>query len=271
MAKKIIGNKIALNVSSGGGDYEPDNRTIGVNANSKIEVKDYVSKKYVDELIGNNIIGSEFISFDLDPQNNKYQISFDFTNLNEFITFLDTQPEVVLSWDNISGVWKLRADLNQNISNKVNNSLQIPLTAPTNIELVGINTNKEQTRIEIGDGLVVVGNKLQTTERIHLFEHNMEMYNFDTSGLFLYNANLRIINTISGESWEWLKNNTEVNRRYQCSGVIEDNRVDPKKYYPVLYYTKDSNNNMKVGYIDDNNNTSELTAPDAVDYVRQII
>lgn len=49
------------------------------------------------------------------------------------------------------------------ISNKINNSMQLPTTAPTNTELVGINTNKAQTNINIGEGLSLENGTLKAT------------------------------------------------------------------------------------------------------------
>ena len=53
--------------------------------------------------------------------------------------------------------------LNNNISNKINNSMQLPTTAPTVIELVGIDTNKSQTNIGIGSGLSLENGTLKAT------------------------------------------------------------------------------------------------------------
>lgn len=47
--------------------------------------------------------------------------------------------------------------------NKINNALQTPTTAPTSTELVGINTNKAQVNIGIGNGLSLENGTLKAT------------------------------------------------------------------------------------------------------------
>ena len=53
--------------------------------------------------------------------------------------------------------------LNNNISNTINNSLQKPTTAPTATELVGVDTNKAQVNIGIGEGLNIENGTLKAT------------------------------------------------------------------------------------------------------------
>lgn len=53
--------------------------------------------------------------------------------------------------------------LNNTISNKINNSMQLPTTAPTTTELVGIDTNKAQVNIGIGDGLSLENGTLKAS------------------------------------------------------------------------------------------------------------
>lgn len=52
------------------------------------------------------------------------------------------------------------------VSNKVNNSLQVPTTAPTATELVGITTNKAQVNIELEDSLELVNGHLGVKNKI---------------------------------------------------------------------------------------------------------
>ena len=47
--------------------------------------------------------------------------------------------------------------------NKINSSLQLPETTPTNTELVGIDTNKSQVYIGIGEGLAIENGTLKAT------------------------------------------------------------------------------------------------------------
>lgn len=52
------------------------------------------------------------------------------------------------------------------VSNKVNNSLQAPTTAPTATELVGITTNKAQVNIELEDSLELANGHLGVKNKI---------------------------------------------------------------------------------------------------------
>lgn len=52
------------------------------------------------------------------------------------------------------------------VSNKVNNSLQIPTTQPTELLMVGINTNNAQTNIPLGNSLKLENGHLETTIKI---------------------------------------------------------------------------------------------------------
>lgn len=49
------------------------------------------------------------------------------------------------------------------LQNKINNSLQVPATAPTATELVGIDTNNAQVNIGIGEGLSLENGTLKST------------------------------------------------------------------------------------------------------------
>ena len=53
--------------------------------------------------------------------------------------------------------------------NKINNSIQLPTTAPTSTELVGIDINKSQVNISIGDGLSVENGTLKVTSIFFYF------------------------------------------------------------------------------------------------------
>lgn len=52
------------------------------------------------------------------------------------------------------------------VSNKVNNSLQIPTTQPTELLMVGINTNNAQTNIPLGNSLKLENGHLETAIKI---------------------------------------------------------------------------------------------------------
>lgn len=52
------------------------------------------------------------------------------------------------------------------VSNKVNNSLQMPTTQPTELLMVGLNTSKEQTNITLGSSLKLENGHLETSTKI---------------------------------------------------------------------------------------------------------
>lgn len=52
------------------------------------------------------------------------------------------------------------------VSNKVNNALQMPTTQPTELLMVGINTNKAQTNIPLGSSLALENGHLETAIKI---------------------------------------------------------------------------------------------------------
>ena len=72
--------------------------------------------------------------------------------------------------------------------NMINNSLQIPVTAPTETELVGIGINKSQMNIGIGDGLGLENGKLKATGGKTLYYNLIE---------FVDNTNPSALLTIS--------------------------------------------------------------------------
>lgn len=56
--------------------------------------------------------------------------------------------------------------LSNAVSNKVNNSLQMPTTQPTELLMVGLNTSKAQTNIPLGNSLKLENGHLETTIKI---------------------------------------------------------------------------------------------------------
>lgn len=67
---------------------------------------------------------------------------------------------------------KVRADIAVDVSNKIENSLQTPLSAPTATELVGIGTDKSQKRIKIGNGLSINEDN-ELSSNMYILEKNM--------------------------------------------------------------------------------------------------
>lgn len=71
--------------------------------------------------------------------------------------------------------------LDNDVSNKINNSLQTPLATPASKELVGVGTNKEQLRVSVGSGLnLSAGNVLSATGGggTQLYKHSLQSGNF---------------------------------------------------------------------------------------------
>lgn len=58
---------------------------------------------------------------------------------------------------------KVEFQLSADITNKLQRTLMTPMTTPTQTELVGIDDTSSQTRIEIGEGLSLVGDVLSVT------------------------------------------------------------------------------------------------------------
>ena len=71
---------------------------------------------------------------------------------------------VVREIDNDTG--KVNIHLATTISNKVNNALQMPTTQPTELLMVGLNTNKAQTNIPLGSSLALENGHLETTIKV---------------------------------------------------------------------------------------------------------
>ena len=116
---------VLLPAQGGEGGYEPDDETIGLNADLELYVKDYASKTYVDGL-----------------DDSIRQWVEDTFCLESFAVELDERLEVV------------EEDLTE-INPIVARALLTPVATPTSKELVGVNTNKEQIRITLGSGLTL--------------------------------------------------------------------------------------------------------------------
>lgn len=144
-------------------DLDNDVRTLGY-------IKG-ITTSDIEELVE----GSTFISFDVNPTTEKLTITFDFTNIDEFIEYASGQ-EVVASWTSDAKP-KLKLNLRQDLTNKINNSLQLP-TTHTEETLVGVDTAGAQEKVNIGAGLSLVNGVLTNTQAgtdIHLYEHNLKL------------------------------------------------------------------------------------------------
>lgn len=142
-------------------DLDNDVRTLGY-------IKG-ITTSDIEELVE----GSKFISFDVNPTTEKLAITFDFTNIDEFIEYASGQ-EVVASWTSDAKP-KLKLNLRQDLTNKINNSLQLP-TTHTEENLVGVDTAGAQEQVRIGAGLSLINGVLNNTQaggEIHLYEHNI--------------------------------------------------------------------------------------------------
>lgn len=71
---------------------------------------------------------------------------------------IKSSEEIIKSVDETDN--KIKFNLDNDLSNKINNSLQIPLSTPTSTELVGIGTDKSQKRILIGSQFKIDENTL---------------------------------------------------------------------------------------------------------------
>ena len=90
-------------------------------------------------------------------------------SVNDF----DSSEEIVM--DISEGVIKFL--LQNDISNKINNSLQLPMTTPTAMELVGVDTSKSQTRIGLDEVSILdwYQGKLTTTNVFRLFKNYINL------------------------------------------------------------------------------------------------
>lgn len=116
-----------------------------------------------------DFINSDDIKFSKDETTNK--IKAELVNLlkekiENALNENDIQDSNEIVFDIDEETDKLFAVLAQEISNKINNSLQAPLTSPSSSELVGIDTNKAQQRIVIGNGLKINNNSLELDKKI---------------------------------------------------------------------------------------------------------
>lgn len=82
-----------------------------------------------------------------------------------------------------SDTGKVNIHLATTVTNKVNNALQMPTTKPTELLMVGLNTNKAQTNIPLGASLALENGHLETA--IKIVRKTQEEYNNLTS----YDAN----------------------------------------------------------------------------------
>lgn len=114
----------------GSGGYAPDFRTIGINSNSQLQVINYISYTQVTDLLQNYALESFVVELD--------------ERLEDLE--LNTIPDIV------EDIGQIESELTQ-IVPKVERALLIPVATPTNPELVGIGTDKEQKRVKIGNGL----------------------------------------------------------------------------------------------------------------------
>lgn len=142
--------------------------------------------------IVNLIEGSDYISFDLNMQDNKLVIALDKTKVDE--TVKEDSDNLIISGavfdalsnkadtSSVTALQQSKQDkltngsitsdliashavtddkLSTTTVNKINKSLKTPATNPTEFELVGIDTNNSQKNIEIGDGLKVENDHLK--------------------------------------------------------------------------------------------------------------
>lgn len=124
------------------------------------------------------------------------------------------------------------------ISNKINNSLQIPAQAPTATELVAVGANNAQTMLGIGEGLSVNGGKLSVNGgklTSPLYLHNITFSGTGTIHSAQIHGAFYVISAIE----EAYKRNTIVNLlpfggSYPCNGVSLDNDGISRTIYRII-------------------------------------
>lgn len=135
--RKYWGNRVAMPyIKSERGDVTWD--MIGGNPEDSNSLISYLSLTYyTKEFINDNFYTQEY----LDEQ---------FVDIYDKLTFPDEQGSVHLGY-NASG--NMYAEIDNDILNKINRAFLMPTATPTEFELVGFDTNKEQVRTKLGDGL----------------------------------------------------------------------------------------------------------------------
>lgn len=152
--EKSLEDDIVLSAS----DIKATNtQTIQANLERIDENADRIEGRFEDlETYTDVIEGSDYISFDKNVGEDKLVISLDPTNLDSLFA---TGQEVVADMDENN---KIQLNLNNTITNKINNSLQIPASI-TEQKLVSVDSSKNQQMIKIGTNLTLVGNVLSAT------------------------------------------------------------------------------------------------------------
>ena len=135
-----------------------------------VAINPQITASQLHELIG----GSSTIVVDLNELQNKLIVKLD----EEYKKTLATQSDVENLESELTNKQNEIVDseeivkhsdeenklyLNNNVSNKINKALQIPADAPTATELVGVDTNKAQVNIGIGEGLSLENGTLKAS------------------------------------------------------------------------------------------------------------
>ncbi len=92
------------------------------------------------------------------------QVSIGETTSQKIFDLTEDSDTVVREIDNDTG--KVNIHLATTVTNKVNNALQMPTTQPTELLMVGLNTNKAQTNIPLGSSLALENGHLETAIKI---------------------------------------------------------------------------------------------------------
>lgn len=74
---------------------------------------------------------------------------------------------------------KVQAHLDNSVSNKLANALTLPVTTPTDTQLVAVNSSKAQTMLQVGEGLSVengILSAMSSGSEQHLYKHFLEIF-----------------------------------------------------------------------------------------------
>lgn len=145
----IITGSVSDNVALTNALLQKENKT---DLDNDVRTLGYIKGITQDDLL-ELLEGSKFISIDEDEETEKLVISFDFTNIDEFITFASGQ-DIVASWTEGK---ELQLNINNTLKNKINNSLQLP-TTHTEETLVGVDTTGGQEQVKIDSGTLEIVN-----------------------------------------------------------------------------------------------------------------
>lgn len=93
---------------------------------------------------------------------------------------------------------KINIHLDAAYKNKIDHALQLPTTAPTATQLVGVGTNNAQTMLGVGEGLAIVNNTLQNKNVFGnvIMSYNSQGIEFSFQAPFMHDTSKDIVDEI---------------------------------------------------------------------------